>query len=307
MTSSHHIPILLDEIDHWLTVQDSDVLFDATLGFGGHARHLTKYLSSQGVFIGTDLDPFAIKSNRHWTDNCQNMHIFNQSYTEITDILKQIKRPHINKIVIDLGLSSYQLDGSHRGFQFQDNEPLDMRFNPEQDLSAADILNTYSFQELSDMFYLHSNLHQNKKLSQCIIDTRKKQPLTSTAHLIDCIKSSYFFRSNRRLFIKTCSQVFQAIRMEVNQELTHIRDFLNQVPSIMAPNGRIALITFHSVEDKLVKQFFTSKKEFKKCNKKVIRASQEEIQANSRSKSAKLRVYEFQPESGGKYGLGRLN
>lgn len=286
---SPHTPIMLTQIIELLELQPNDIVLDGTLGFGGHAAAFLEALNSANQLYAIDLDPDAIAFSRERLGN--DVHIARCNFSEFDTAFSHT--PTFNKVLLDLGFSSFQLDSSNRGFSHQGTEPLDMRMNPDSALSASDILNTYSEQDLSNMFFNWGELRQNKILSSTIVLQRKTTPFTTTDQLMDCIKKSYSFNNNRSKFMKTSAQVFQALRMEVNNEFDHITTFINKLANHMAPHSRIAILTFHSGEDRLVKHTFRDLKEtFKKINKHVITASQEEIRQNSRSKPAKLRVYE---------------
>lgn len=290
---------MLQEILELLEIQPTDTLLDGTLGFGGHSAAFLDALNSPQQLYAIDQDPEAIAfSSERLGDGVS---ISRCNFSEFDTAFSP--QPVFNKVLLDLGFSSYQLDSSNRGFSHQGEEPLDMRMNPDADTSAADILNTYSEQELSDMFFNWGELRQNKVLSRNIIQTRKASPFSTTDQLMEMIKKSYSFNNNRSKFMKTAAQVFQALRMEVNSEFEHITTFIDKLAAHTAPNARIAILTFHSGEDRLVKHTFRDLKDtFKKINKHVITATQDEIKQNSRSKPAKLRVYEkIDPSARKKY------
>lgn len=286
-----HIPIMVTEILESLHIEKNDIVLDATAGLGGHSEAFLNKLSSSGLLICSDQDNEAISFCQEKFKENTNVKVIKSNFSNILSSLADLKITP-NKILLDLGYSSYQLDQSNRGFSFLKDEPLDMRMSQENRLSAKHILHTYSLAQLSDMFYQHGDLIHNKKLCQNIIDTRKKESFKTTFQLVDCIKKSYFFGNNRKNYMKICSQVFQALRIEVNKEFDHINSFLNQLNEQMTQNSRISFLTFHSSEDRLIKHWFKKNKElFKPINKKVIQASQSEILQNSRSKPAKLRTY----------------
>ena len=242
--------------------------------------------------MGLDQDQTAIKYAQKRFLNAPNVHLFNTNFSSLPDCLNQEKISHVTKIFVDLGMSSAQLDSTSRGFSFQSDAPLDMRMNQEHNLTAKDILHTYDEKALSDLFFYYGELRQNKILVRHIMEARKKNVLSTTDDLVAIIKKSYFFRNKRRAYIQTLSKVFQALRIEVNQELSHLESFLDTLPSLLALEGRVVFLTFHSLEDRMIKRFFKSNKDlFKPIEKKVVKASQEEILVNSRSHSAKLRGY----------------
>jgi 16S rRNA (cytosine1402-N4)-methyltransferase len=285
----HHIPVLINEITTQLCIKKTDIVLDGTLGFGGHSCHFLKHLQSadQLYCIDQDMEAIAYAQKKLPSET----HIYHGNFSDFTSFIP--KNMLFDKVLVDLGYSSYQLDRSNRGFSHQGNERLDMRMNTQKELTAADILNSYSFKELSDVFFSFGELHHNKKLCHEIINTRKKKTITSTESLVEIIKKSYSFNNKRSLYMKIAAQVFQALRIEVNKEFDHLSTFIHSIHPFMREKGRIAIITFHSIEDRLVKHAFREMKPlFTAVNKHVITASQEEISYNSRSKPAKLRVYE---------------
>jgi len=287
-----HTPVLLEEVLHHLDLKKGDILLDGTIGFAGHSDPFLKTIGPSGRLIGCDQDKDAITYCQSKFKSDKNVSLYNTNYSTLFSILKDKKITLPNKILIDLGFSSFQLDQSERGFSFLKDEPLDMRMDIRQSETAATILNSYSKENLSNLFFNLGELYKNKILSENIVIERKKNKLTRTSQLLDIIKKSYFFSNNRKQYMKINSQVFQALRIEVNQEFEHMLDFFKQAIEILPLEGRIAIITFHSTEDRLVKKFFKPlKNRIEPVHKKVVQASQDEITKNLRSKSAKLRTY----------------
>ncbi|MAH81601.1 MAG: hypothetical protein CMP39_08035 [Rickettsiales bacterium] len=289
-----HQPVLLDAVLDYLSLQKGDVILDGTIGYAGHSEHFVKLIGSDGFLIGIDQDQTAIKFCQKQFSYSPNVALFNTNFENAKNCLKKTGHPHVDALFVDLGMSSVQLDSETRGFSFQTDAALDMRMNQEAVLSAYDVLHSYSEKELSDVFFKYGQLHQNKILVRHIIEARKTK-LNTTNDLIAIVKKSYFFKNSRKRYIKTLAQVFQAIRIEVNKELLVLETLLTQIEGLVAPGGRIAILSFHSLEDKLVKRFFKERKPiFKPLNKQVIKASNEEIALNSRAHSALLRCYERQ-------------
>lgn len=288
-----HIPIMVEDCLKLLDVQPNDCILDGTLGLGGHSQSILEKLGENGTLIGLDQDPEAIKICQKKFSEDPRIHIFHSNTSNFPMILKNIQTPPITKFFMDLGLSSMQLDDINRGFSYSHSSPLDMRMNPKTNpTTAADILQTYTPSELKELFLKHADLHAPPKFLETLYHLSKKDPIKNTDALINAIKKSFYFKNNRRLFIKTCSQVFQALRIEVNQELSELTEVLKQLPDLIPQNGRIVFLTFHSIEDRLIKHTFQSQKDrFKKITKHVIQPSQSEIRQNSRAKSAKLRGY----------------
>ncbi|NDC82822.1 16S rRNA (cytosine(1402)-N(4))-methyltransferase RsmH [bacterium] len=283
-----HVPVLLDPTVELLAITESDVVLDATVGFGGHASEIIKRYPKR--FIGMDQDPAAIEFSHQ---RLGHQALLIQSNFQSAKIkLQEAGISALDKVLIDLGISSYQLDHSGRGFSFLKSEPLDMRMNPESGQTAAQWLRSSDATQLSDAFYHFGELIHNKKLVESIVISRRKGRIERTDDLNDLIKRSYYFGSRPKM-MKIMSQVYQAIRIAINNELNVIPIFFKNTLPMLSNGGRIAIITFHSIEDRLVKHFFQEQKDyFRPVNKKVIVATDIEIRQNSRAKSAKLRVYE---------------
>ena len=282
-----HKPVLCDETIRELDIQPSDVVFEGTLGYGGHAQHIIPHCQR---YIGVDQDKDAIAYCQDKFQHHDHITLVHDNFKHITTILDQLNCKKVDKILIDIGLSSVQLDHKQRGFSFQHNAPLDMRMDQTTQQTAADILNTYSIERLSEIFQNHAGI-RNPKFMQRISETRDSTPYECTSQLITTIKKSFFFNNRRSQFINTMQRIFQALRIEVNQELLALEQFLDHAIHCLNPGGRIAIITFHSGEDKRVKSFFHHQPAFKMTTKKIIKPTQAEIKQNSRAKCAKLRVY----------------
>ncbi len=287
--NSPHIPVLLDACLDGLNIQPDDKVLDGTLGFGGHSQKILEKLGPEGRLIGIDQDPHAIAYCKAHLKH-PNIQFAQQNYSEFPAILESLGIKKISKALFDLGFSSLQLDSPSRGFSFLQDAPLDMRMDPNAPLTASEILKTYSKDALSDLFFHYGELFQNKRLVENIVKNRAQ--LSTTTDLITIVKKSYFFENKRNLLMKTLSQVFQALRMEVNQELPHLEKTLNHLLTHLEPGGIVAIISFHSIEDRLVKNFIRNHKtHLKAINKKVITASEAELAQNSRAKPAKLRLF----------------
>ncbi|NBV42113.1 16S rRNA (cytosine(1402)-N(4))-methyltransferase, partial [bacterium] len=239
---------------------------------------------------GIDQDPNAREAvKKRLGDSAM---VLSGNFSQATILLKEYGVPHVDRILADLGISSYQLDASERGFSFSKDEPLDLRMNPESGVPAHQWLAKAGEKELSDAFYYFGELVHNARLVKEIIHARRRGGIKTTKDLVDLVKKSYTFGS-RPMMMKILSQVFQGIRIAVNEEFDVLTRFLEQTPTLLLPGGRIGIITFHSGEDRLVKRFYQGRKdEFKAITKHVVTASDEEIRRNLRSKPAKLRVYE---------------
>ena len=287
---SPHIPVLLDEVITHLDIQANDIVLEGTCGFGGHSEKILETLSPKGLYIGIDQDLDALTYCQEKFKAHKNATFFHQNFSNFDTLFTKEKLPPFTKCLLDLGVSSHQLDQADRGFSHRYSAQLDMRMNQKSTLTAASILNTYSEKALSDMFFQYGELRHNKKLVDAICHTRKTTPITTTDDLKTLIKKSYYFRNSRSIYMRTCSQVFQALRIECNQELEHLNTLLQKLEQHSQKNSLTAIITFHSLEDKCIKTFVKESKTLELTQKSVIKPSKQERTKNPRSRSAKCRV-----------------
>jgi len=292
-----HKAVLLKETINGLDLKPNSVVFDGTLGAGGHSEEIFKRFGSKVKIIATDRDVEAI--NRATTkickDNCD-FQAFLSDYRKINFVLEKVGVEKVNGIILDLGLSSDQLDSSGRGFTFKNNEPLLMTFSNdagEDQITAKIIINSWGEETLADILYGYSDEKYSRKIASKIVEARKKKPIETTSELVEIIKQSVPF-SYQRGKIHFATKTFQALRMAVNDEVEALKEGLNKGIEVLDNGGRIAVISFHSTEDRIVKDTFRRWQEEgreKVINKKPITASEEEIRENSRSRSAKLRIF----------------
>ena len=304
-----HVSVLLDETIESLCIKENGIYADGTLGGGGHSFEIASRLKDDGVLIGIDRDKDALKAASKRLERFNNVKYVHNNFSDIKNILKQEGITHLDGAVIDLGVSSYQLDSGERGFSYMQDAPLDMRMDQSAKFSAYDVVNTYSYDELCRIFFEYGEEKFSKKIANLIVEQRAKKNIETTLELVEIIKKA-IPEKFRQKGSHPAKRVFQAIRIEVNSELEPLKKSITDFFDCMAPGGRLAIITFHSLEDRIVKQTFksftvgcTCPKDFPVCvcgNKptgklvtsKPILPSQEEITYNSRSKSAKLRVCE---------------
>ena len=283
-----HVPIMVPEVLQALKISKSGTYIDCTVGYGGHAQQILKQLSSKGKLIGLDKDEVAIKYCRKNFFHYENFQLFHNSYNKIKDILSSSKISKVNGMLLDLGLSSPQLDSNNRGFSFKVNSDLDMRYDLSQKIKASDILNTKSKKEIADIIYLYGEERRSKIIADRIF---KMRPIQSVFELVEAIRTSTPPKNRN----KTLSRVFQAIRIHVNNELNILENFLSFFHDYLSIGGRIVFISFHSLEDRLVKHALrdlSQKKKMQILSKKPITPTKEEMVINSRSRSAKLRFAE---------------
>lgn len=303
-----HYSVLLKESIENLNIKENGIYVDATLGYAGHSKEILKELKS-GRLFAFDQDMEAIKSaNNTLKEISNNFEIIHSNFENMKEELNKRGITKVDGILFDLGLSSPQIDDPTRGFTFMQSAPLDMRMNKDNLLTAEDVVNEYSLEELTNIFYLYGEENLSKAIAKKIVSAREEKRITSTKELVDVIEKSvgakYFNLKHPE------RQIFQAIRIEVNQELKVIENVLPDAINLLNKEGRICVITFHSLEDRIVKQIFKKASDvdemvkglpiipdeykplIKLINKKPILPSNEELKENSRSKSAKLRIIE---------------
>ncbi len=304
-----HISVLLDKSIEYLGVKDNGVYVDGTLGGGGHSY---KLLSSNEKcrLIGIDQDKEAISAARKRLDVFSDrITLVNNNFCRIKEILKSLHTDKIDGALLDLGVSSYQLDNASRGFSYMHDAPLDMRMNADGGKSAYDVINSYSEEELSRIFFEYGEEKWSKRVAQFITEYRKKKNVETTFELVEIIKAA-IPKGAREEGGHPAKRIFQAVRIEVNNELGILEQSIKDFTEALNKNGRLAIITFHSLEDRIVKKTFanlargcTCPKSFPVCvcgnkpsvrtiTRKPILPDDTEIENNSRSKSAKLRVIE---------------
>jgi len=297
---SYHIPVLLEESLEGLAIVSSGIYVDVTFGGGGHSNAILRRLGEKGCLLGFDQDADAeqnipeddrfifVRSNFRYLSNFARYHGV---------------RGNVDGLLADLGVSSHHFDDEARGFSFRFDGALDMRMNSRAGKTAADILNEYSEAQLADLFYLYGELKVARKLAALIVKARAQHPIRMISDLLEIVKP-FTGKDKEKKFL---AQVFQALRIEVNNEMRALKDMLMQTLEVLKPGGRLVVITYHSLEDRLVKNFlrtgnFEGKVEqdfygnvqspFRLVNNKVITPSEEEIDRNPRSRSAKLRIAE---------------
>ena len=296
---AYHKPVLLQECVEALNIKKNGIYVDATFGGGGHSKMILKKMNG-GKLFAFDQDIDSVKNSL----NQKEFKLIHGNFRYIENFLKMEGVVKIDGLLADLGVSSYQFDVAARGFSFRFNSDLDMRMNSSNDLTAKYIVNNYSLEDLANVFFKYGDLHDSKKIASAIVDFRKNNQINSTKELADIISKLY----PKKILIKSLARVFQAIRIEVNDEITSLKEMLTSAQSLLNPKGRIVIISYHSLEDRLVKNlikrgdfdgiiekdlFGNVKKKLREINKKVIIPSKEEIKINSRARSAKLRIAEY--------------
>lgn len=315
---NYHIPVLLKEVLEYLDPQSDQTVFDGTLGGAGHSLEIAKKIQPNGILVATDLDPASLEAAQKIFDQQKistKIHLIRGNYKDIDKTLVDLSIQKVDAILADIGISSYDLDNSARGFSFQKNEPLDMRFDPlakpeqkrKEPLNAKFILMHYEQKDLERIFNEYGEEKFSRKIAAAIVKIRQEHEINSTEDLFNIIKQA-LPGALRFKAANSARRIFQALRIEVNKELENLEEFLPKAFAALKPNGRLAIISFHSLEDRIVKQFFTAKSkgcicppEFPECickknaeakllTRKPLQASEEELKNNPRSASAKLRV-----------------
>jgi len=301
---SFHIPVLLKEVLHYLIPKKGGgVYIDCTLGGGGHSKAILERIYPDGLLIGIDRDIEAIKAARKELSNFLDRAILiRDNFKNLEEILSNLKIKVVSGVLFDLGVSSHQLRERERGFSFREDGHLDMRMDPTQKFNASTLINNYTEEELVRIFGKYGEERFSKRIARLIVLERQKNPITTTKQLADLvIRALPKAKKRGRWRIHPATRVFQAIRIEVNQELDLLEKSLNQVIKVLEDKGRICVISYHSLEDRIVKNVFkkaerekVAKENYglKIITKKPIRASQEEIKRNPKARSAKLRVAE---------------
>ncbi|MDD2979796.1 MAG: 16S rRNA (cytosine(1402)-N(4))-methyltransferase RsmH [Hespellia sp.] len=305
-----HTSVLLNETVDGLAVKPDGIYVDATLGGGGHAYEVCRKLGNKGSFIGIDQDAAAIAAaSVRLGDFGEKVTIIRSNYCEMKSKLHEIGIDKVDGIVLDLGVSSYQLDTADRGFSYRYDAPLDMRMDQRQEMTAKDIVNGYSEMDLFRVIRDYGEDKFAKNIAKHIVIEREKGTIETTGQLIEIIRHAIPMKMQKTSG-HPAKRTFQAIRIELNRELEVLRDSLDDMIDLLNPGGRICIITFHSLEDRIVKSIFrknenpcTCPSSFPMCvcgnvskgrviTKKPILPSEEELESNSRSKSAKLRIFE---------------
>lgn len=291
MSEFKHIPVLLQQVIEMLKIKQNGRYIDGTLGGGGHTREIIKH---NGVVLGIDQDYDALDFvKEQFKEEIKNNSLIlkHGNFKNIEAIAKETGFEKVSGVLLDLGVSSYQLDKLERGFSIKGNEKLDMRMNQSQDLTAYEVVNTYSAEELADIFTRFGEEEKAQAVADQIILERGKKKIETTGELVSIIEKII----KKQGFVSPATKIFQAIRIEVNSELVSIKEGLEGALHILEVHGRICVISFHSLEDRIVKQQFNNWERQgigMSITKKPITADLDEVASNSRARSAKLRVFE---------------
>ncbi len=305
-----HVSVLLNETIEGLNIKPDGIYVDGTLGGGGHAYEVLKRLSPKGRLIGIDQDGEALRAaDQRLKEFGEQVTLARDNYCEIDRVLESLGIEKVDGILLDIGVSSYQLDNLERGFSYKSNAPLDMRMDTRQSLTAADVVNSYSENELFTIIKDYGEERFARNIAKKIVQSREDKPLETTQELSEIIQSAIPMKAKAKGG-HPAKKTFQAIRIEVNRELAVLKESIDKMIERLNPGGRICIITFHSLEDRIVKTKFrenenpcTCPPDFPVCvcgkkskgrviTRKPIVPSEDEIAVNKRAKSSKLRIFE---------------
>lgn len=309
-----HVPVLLNECIDGLNINSDGIYVDGTAGGGGHSSAIAGHLGSRGRLISLDRDPDAVAAAAERLAGYKNALVVHSNYSQMREVLDSLGIGKVDGVLMDLGVSSFQLDEESRGFSYHADAPLDMRMSKEG-LSAADVVNTFTEQQLAKIIFEYGEEKFSRRIASNIVNARTAAPIETTLQLADIIRKSIPQKARREK--NPCKKTFQAIRIAVNGELDHLSKGLDEAFFSLKTGGRLAVITFHSLEDRLVKQRFAGwckgcicPPDFPQCvcgrkpqgilvNRKPIEADEKELERNNRSRSAKLRIIERSAECNG--------
>ncbi len=302
-----HVSVLLDECIEGLDIKENGIYVDGTMGGAGHSSEIIKNLSESGTLIGIDQDTNALKASKERLKDYNNVKYVHSNFSNIKNVLKDLNIEKVDGILLDLGVSSHQLDVAERGFSYMNDAPLDMRMNRENDFSAKNIVNEYSKEELKKIITDYGEERWASRIADFIVERRSEKEIETTFELVDIIKAA-IPASARRDGPHPAKRTFQAIRIEVNKEIEILENTIKDCIDVLNKNGRLCIITFHSLEDRIVKNAFRDKenpctcppsfpmcvcggkKEIKIITRKPIIPSDGELEVNPRARSAKLRI-----------------
>ncbi len=288
--SERHTPVLVEQAVRWLRIRPEGTYIDATVGLGGHALEIARRLSS-GRLIGIDRDPRALELARERLRAYERQVILvHANFSRIEEIARALKLPPADGVLADLGVSSLQLDSAERGFSFRYGGPLDMRMDPDAQSTAAEIVNYWPEKDLADLLYRYGEERAARKIARAIVRAR---PLRDTEHLAMVVAGALKKRGRQKLHPAT--KTFLALRIAVNREMEELEQFLSRAPATLVSSGRWVVLSYHSLEDRLVKQAFlrlAREGVLKILTRKVVMPSGEEVRRNPRARSAKMRVAE---------------
>ena len=287
-----HISVLVDECIHYLVTKKDGIYVDCTAGEGGHIKAICEFCEDQAQIVGVDIDHEVLQiSEQKLKDHLKNVKLIKAPYQNIDIVLAGLGIERVDGFLMDLGVSTFQLKAEDRGFSFSKDEPLDMRMDPESEVTAADIVNNYPEEKLRQIIFEYGEEKRfAHKIAKSIVRNR---PINTTFELVNAIRKALPSSEVYKRKIHFATKTFQAIRIEVNNELKNLEEALSKFEKLLNKNGRVVIITFHSLEDRIVKNFFKNNDHYKLITTKPLLPSEQEQNKNPRSRSAKLRIAEF--------------
>ncbi len=288
--ASVHVPVLLEQVIRWLEPRPGAVLVDGTLGGGGHTRALAAGVGEEGLVIAIDRDPAAIDAADRSLRGLP-VRLARANFCDLPEVLEQLKIKSVDGVVFDLGLSSDQLADTERGFSFSADGPLDLRFDPTSGEPARRLINRLSVEHLTQMISNYGEERYSRRIAQAIVRQRRERPIETSAELAELVRRCVPATPHRQR-IDPATRTFQALRIAVNDELVSLEIALRRIPDCLRAGGRMAVISFHSLEDRRVKESFRGDQRLKVLTPRPIRPDEGEMERNPRSRSAKLRVAE---------------
>jgi 16S rRNA (cytosine1402-N4)-methyltransferase len=289
-SSSVHVPVLLDSVVQWLDPRPGMVMVDGTLGGGGHARVLLERVGANGLVIAIDRDPEAIDKGQQQFQGMP-LRLAQANFCDLPEVLERLNIKTVDGVILDLGVSSDQLADEGRGFSFSLDGPLDLRFDPMSGEPARRLINRLSAEHLAELIFYYGEERYSRQIARAVVDQRRHKAIETSLELAELIRQSVP-RPQRGERIDPATRTFQALRIAVNDELKSLEIGLRRIPDCLRPGARMAVISFHSLEDRRVKEAFRSDQRLKNLTSKPIRPEAKEIERNPRSRSAKLRVAE---------------
>ncbi|MBT9438278.1 MAG: 16S rRNA (cytosine(1402)-N(4))-methyltransferase RsmH [Desulfobacterales bacterium] len=309
--SYKHIPVMLSEVVHYLNCKPGKIYADCTLGGSGHASAILEKIIPDGILIGIDQDIDAIKNAKRKLKPYElNIHLFHDNFINLPKILSQLNITAVDGILLDLGISFHHLDSSGRGFSFRKDEPLDMRMNIESDTTAEELINTMDEKSLAEIFFKYGEERYSRKIAKKIVNVRKKEKIKSSRQLSEIVCGAVSGKASSKRRIHPATRVFMAVRIAVNKELNILNSFMETAFDLLKPEGRFCILSFHSLEDRIVKRKIklmegkcicppalprcvcNKTRVIRSLTKKVLRPTEEEVAANPMARSARMRVVE---------------
>ena len=309
--SYKHIPVMLSEVVHYLNCKPGKIYADCTLGGSGHASAILEKIIPDGILIGIDQDIDAIKNAKRKLKPYElNIHLFHDNFINLPKILSQLNITAVDGILLDLGISFHHLDSSGRGFSFRKDEPLDMRMNIESDTTAEELINTMDEKSLAEIFFKYGEERYSRKIAKKIVNVRKKEKIKSSRQLSEIVCKAVSGKASSRRRIHPATRVFMAVRIAVNKELNILNSFMETAFDLLKPEGRFCILSFHSLEDRIVKRKIkllegrcicppalprcvcNKTRVIRSLTKKVLRPTEEEVAANPMARSARMRAVE---------------